>query len=221
METHGGSQRHHRGGVRLQQHESSYAHEPFVSAVVPGQDAATKRDDRKRACMRLLLLNRFCAQAQKSAFGVDLTCDGKVINTDDLLWSGGGELQQTEQLRLDQRLYQRHHLVDEGRRVHDVDLLQPHRMRVLDVAHEDAQRPELDAGQMTQPDALHVEDDDVTLHDAVHTDLRVVEHAERLHRLGKVHLGRVCVGQTVVQQPIALWRRPWKGYHSNISNASP
>uniref|UniRef100_A0A182M992 Uncharacterized protein n=1 Tax=Anopheles culicifacies TaxID=139723 RepID=A0A182M992_9DIPT len=115
----------------------------------------------------------------------------QVVHADNFLRSGRGELKQSEQFRFDERLYQRHHLIDEGGRVHDVDLLQPHRMRILDVVHEHAKRTELYAGEMPQPNALHVEDDDVALHDAVHADLGIVKHAERFHCLGKVHLGRV------------------------------
>lgn len=74
----------------------------------------------------------------------------------------------------------------------------------LNVRHESTQGSQLDLGQVAESKPFHVEHHNISLDDAILADHHVIEHAERLDCIGKVHLRGIRVGQTIAENFVAL-----------------
>ena len=74
----------------------------------------------------------------------------------------------------------------------------------LNIRHECTQGSQLDLGQMAQAQPLHIEHHNVSLDDGVLADHHVVEHAEGLYRIRKVHLRGISVREPVAEHLVAL-----------------
>lgn len=71
---------------------------------------------------------------------------------------------------------------------------------------------------MAEPQPLHIKHHNISLDNAVLADHHIVEHAERLHGIRKVHFGRIRVGQAVAQHLVALLGLDRHSYHVSVPN---
>lgn len=111
-----------------------------------------------------------------------------------------------EDFRVNEGFYDVKDLIEERHHVHHVYRFQLRRQPVLQVVEKLSHRAHVDAGQMHQPDVLHVEQEDDARPRSLRVQAGVDRHEVRLDRFVKV-----IVGGAGVFQPMKHHRIPARG----------